>query len=106
MDAPSSKQLAITFFEAHYAGNVSAASACCAPNFQSIVYAPVDLFPHLGLQRGKEWIAQSIRTQNERFTARRYDVLSAIGEDNNVALFGTIHLTKRKDGRVIEFVSE
>src|ERR1700730_6177462 len=42
----------LNFLDAYYSGDVEAAVACCDNDVDSIAHAPIELFPHLGHERG------------------------------------------------------
>ena len=44
------RQRVIKYLDAFYAGDIDVATACCDEEIDSITYAPVELFPHLGTQ--------------------------------------------------------
>ena len=64
----------LNFLDAFYSGDTDAALACCDDDFDSITYAPVELFPHLGHKHGQSWVAEAIRTQQERYSSRKYEI--------------------------------
>ena|SRR6266851_6363118 len=55
------RQRVLNFLDAFYAGDIDAALACCDEEFDSITYAPIELFPHLGHKHGRSWVAEAIR---------------------------------------------
>lgn len=103
MTDQQSRQCVLEFLDAFYAGDTPRLEACCHDGFTSIVHAPVDIFPHLGLKESKAWIAQAIRIQQERYSARRYTMHSMIVEGDRVATLIQAKLTKRSDQRVLQF---
>jgi len=68
------RQSVLKFFDAYYSGDIETAMACCDEDFETITYAPVDLFPHLGRQHGKAWVGEAIRTQQKRYKNRKYEL--------------------------------
>ncbi len=91
-----------TFIDAFYGGDVEVATACCADDFNTITYAPIELFPHLGLKHGRDWVAQGIAIQEERFSRRTHKLAFLVADENKAATMGTVHLQKRNDSRIIE----
>jgi SnoaL-like domain len=77
--------------------------ACCHNGFTSIVHAPVDIFPNLGLKEGKSWIAQAIRIQQEHYSTRRYKLQSLVVDGDRAATLVHANLTKRSDQRILQF---
>jgi hypothetical protein len=45
-----------------------------AATTNSITYAPIELFPHLGHKHGQSWVAEAIRTQQNRYSSRKYEI--------------------------------
>ncbi|MGB3447987.1 MAG: nuclear transport factor 2 family protein [Xanthobacteraceae bacterium] len=103
MESDSSRQCVLDFLQAFYAGDATAAMACCDNEVDTITYAPVDLFPHLGHKHGKAWVAEAIAIQQQRYASRKHEVLFIAAEDDKVAAMTRCALTKRNDGRVVQF---
>lgn len=103
MTDQQSKQCVLDFLDAFYAGDAPRLEACCHDGFSSIIHAPVDIFPHLGLKEGKSWIAQAIRIQQERYSVRRYTLHSVIVDGDYAATLIQAKLTKRSDQRILQF---
>jgi hypothetical protein len=57
------RQLVLDYLDAFYTGDVLRALDCCDDEIDSITYAPVELFPHLGRKHGKAWVVEAIRIQ-------------------------------------------
>jgi ketosteroid isomerase-like protein len=103
MDGNSNTQCVLDFLQAFYAGDAAAAMACCDTDIDTITYAPVDLFPHLGHKHGKAWVAEAIAIQQQRYAMRKHEVIFIAAEDSKVAAMTRCALTKRNDGRVVQF---
>ena len=103
MGSDSNKQCILDFLQAFYAGDAAAAMACCDDEIDTITYAPVDLFPHLGHKHGRAWVAEAIAIQQQRYALRKHDVIFIAAEDSKVAVMTHCALTKRNDGRVVQF---
>ncbi len=97
-----SRQCVLDFLDAFYAGDAPRLEACCHEGFTSIIHAPVDIFPHLGLKKGKAWVTQAIRIQQERYSARRYALQSVIVDGERAATLIHVSLTKRSDQRIVQ----
>ncbi len=102
MGDTSALQRVTTFLDAFYSGDADGAAACCDENLDWITYAPIDVFPHLGHKQGKAWVADAVRTQDERYSSRRYQLTLSVVENEKVAVLHTVRLLKRSDNRVIE----
>src|SRR5436305_14356718 len=92
----------LNFLDAFYSGDADAALACCDDEFDSITYAPVELFPHLGHKHGQSWVGEAIRTQQERYSSRKYQIKFLTVEGARVATLQHIRLRKRNDDRVVQ----
>jgi len=95
------RQRVLKFLDAYYAGDVEAAQACCDDEFDSITHAPIELFPHLGHKHGKPWIAESIRTQQKRYSSRKYEIRFMSVDGAGVATIQQVSLRKRNDDRMV-----
>ena len=100
-DGSANRATALAYIEAFYGGDVAAAQACCDPDVDFIVYAPIELYPHLGQNRGRDWIAESIGIQEARYRRRQYDIRFVAADGDQVAVMLRLALEKRNDGRVV-----
>lgn len=105
MNDPQSEKCVRTFLDSYYSGDVARMKQCCAETFVSLAHAPVELFPHLGFHKGKDWIAESIHIQKERYCERRYAIEFLIANETQVATIVQSALTKRSDQRVVTLVA-
>jgi hypothetical protein len=101
MNNHQSEQCVRTFLESFYSGDAAGMEQCCDDAFVSLTYAPVEIFPHLGLKQGKAWIAQAIQVQQERYSDRRHIVEFIVSDDTQAATLVQATLTKRIDQRVV-----
>jgi len=99
------RQRVLNFLEAFYGGDRAAALKCCDDDIESMVYLPVELFPHLGPRRGKEAIAELIDIHEARYSKRRFDVKFLVADDVRAAAIIDVAFTKRTDGRVLTMPS-
>jgi ketosteroid isomerase-like protein len=95
------RQRVLNYLDAFYSGNVEAATACCDDDVDSITYAPIELFPHLGHKHGKHWVAEAIRTQQKRYSSRKYELKFIAVDGDKVATMQYVSLRKRNDDRVV-----
>jgi len=103
MENNNNKRCVLDFLNAFYSGDAAAAMACCDSDIDTITYAPVDLFPHLGHKHGKAWVAEAIAIQQQRYITRKHEVTFIAAEDGKVAVMMRCALTKRNDQRVVQF---
>jgi uncharacterized protein len=99
------RQRVLKFLDAFYSGDIEGAEACCDEELDSITYAPIELFPHLGHKHGRDWVEQAIRTQQERYSSRKYDIKLLAVDGDNVATMQYVSLRKRSDDRVVHLES-
>jgi uncharacterized protein len=95
------RQRVLKFLDAFYSGDTEAALACCDEDLDSIAYAPIELFPHLGHKHGKHWVAEAIRTQQKRYSSRKYEIKFLSVDGDKVATIQFLSLRKRNDDRVV-----
>jgi ketosteroid isomerase-like protein len=93
----------LNFLDAFYSGDTDAALACCDDEFDSIVYAPIELFPHLGHKQGQGWVGDAIRTQQERYSSRNYEIKFLLVDGDKVATIQQLSMRKRNDERMVQF---
>src|SRR5665213_4217203 len=79
------RQRVLNFLDAFYSGDTEAAMACCDDEIDSITHAPIELFPHLGQKHGKNWIGEAIRTQQKRYSSRKYELKFIAVDGDSVA---------------------
>jgi limonene-1,2-epoxide hydrolase len=105
MQQRQARQLVLNFLDAFYAGDVARTQDCCDDEFDSITYAPIELFPHLGHKHGKAWVAEAIRIQQERYLNRRFEITFVAVDGLKVATTQRVFLQKRNDRRLVQFDS-
>jgi hypothetical protein len=101
MNSAESEQCVRTFLDAFYAGDTARAQECCDDNVSSLTYAPVEVFPHLGLKQSKAWVADAIRIQQEFYSSRRYTLEFIAAKETRAATLVQATLIKRNDQRVV-----
>ena len=95
------RQRVLKFLDAFYSGDIEGAVACCDEELDSITYAPIELFPHLGHKHGRDWVEQAIRTQQQRYSSRKYEIRFLAVDGIRVATTQIVSLRKRSDDRVV-----
>ena len=95
------RQRVLKFLDAFYSGDIEGALACCDEELDSITYAPIELFPHLGHKHGRDWVEQAIQTQQQRYSSRKYDIKFLAVDGDKVATMQYVSLRKRNDDRVV-----
>src|SRR4051812_1868628 len=102
MHQGQARQRVLDYLDAFYAGDASGAQQCCDDEIDSITYAPVELFPHLGHKHGKAWIAEAIRVQQQRYLSRRSEITFIAVDGPKVATTQRVFMEKRNDQRLIQ----
>ena len=103
--ADITRQRVLNFLGAYYGGDVEAAQKCCAEDMLLMVYLPVELFPHLGPQRGRKAVAELMAVLEARYSQRRHEVKFLVADRQRAAAIVDVTYTKRADGRVIRLPS-
>ncbi len=99
------RQRVLNFLAAYYCGDADAAMKCCSDDVLFMVYLPVELFPHLGLQRGRKAIADVMAVLQARHSKRRHEVKFAVADECGAAVIVDVTFTKRDDGRVVQLTT-
>ncbi len=105
-------------YDAFYSGRVDEALSHYADDINYVCYAPVSLFPELGFRRGKDQLAETMRSLHRRFQQMNFSVprlITGEGEaaailDVRMQIAGTERLVqiyisnfiRFKDGRIID----
>ena len=95
------RERVLKFLDAYYSGDAATATACCDEDLDSITYAPIELFPHLGHKHGNAWVAEAIRTQQERYSSRTYEIKFVAVDGDKIATMQFVSLRKHKDDRMV-----
>lgn len=95
------RERVLKFLDAFYAGDAATATACCDEDLDSITYAPIELFPHLGHKRGNAWVTEAIRTQQQRYSSRNYEIKFIAVDGDKIATMQFVSLRKHKDDRMV-----
>jgi uncharacterized protein len=99
------RQRVLNFFAGYYGGDADAAVRCCAEDVLLMVYLPVELFPHLGPQRGRKAVTDLMAVLDARYSKRRHEVKFLVADRHRAAAIVDVTYTKRSDGRVIRLPS-
>ena len=99
------RQRVLNFLDAFYGGDTATALKHCDDEIESMVYLPVELFPHLGPRRGKAAIAELIEIHAARYSKQRFEVRFLVADEQRAAAIVDVAFTKRSDGRVLQMPS-
>jgi len=105
MDDRQTRQRVLDYLEAFYAGDVLRTLDCLDDEIDIITYAPVELFPHLGHKHGHGWVTGAIRTQQQRYSSRKYELRFMAVDGDKVATMQFLSLRKHDDDRVVHLES-
>lgn len=105
MSGELQRRRVLNFLEAFYGGDAVTALKCCDDDIESMVYLPVELFPHLGPRRGKAAIAELMEIHEARYSSRRFEVKFLVADDARAAGIVDVIYAKRDDGRVLQIPS-
>lgn len=105
MTAELHRRRVLNFLDAFYGGDTEAALKCCDDDIESMVYLPVELFPHLGPRRGKAAISELIEIHEARYSSRRFEAKFLAADAERAAGIIDVVFTKRTDGRVLTMPS-
>jgi ketosteroid isomerase-like protein len=105
MSGELQRQRVLNFLDAFYGGDTAAALRCCDDDIESMVYLPVELFPHLGPRRGKAAISELMDVHEARYSSRRFEVKFLVVDEQRAAGIVDVAFTKRSDGRVLQMPS-
>ena len=95
-------QRVLNFLDAFYGGDTATALKYCDDEIRSMVYLPVELFPHLGPRQGKAAISELIAIHAARYSKRRFEVKFLVADEQRAAAIIDVAFTKRTDGRVLQ----
>ena len=93
------------FLNAIYARDVAKALTFLDDEFDFVGHVPVEIFPHLGARHGKSEIAETLTAVQKRYAAMHHEVLFVAADGDRVATIIRVHLRKRANDRMIEFLS-
>ena len=96
------RQRVLNFLDAFYGGDTATALKYCDDEICSLVYLPVELFPHLGPRQGKAAISELIAIHAARYSKRRFEVKFLVADEQRAAAIIDVAFTKRTDGRVLQ----
>jgi hypothetical protein len=99
------REQVLGFLNAIYARDVARALTFLDDEFDFVGHVPVEIFPHLGARHGKAEIAETLAAVQKRYTSMHHEVLFIAADDNRVATIVRVHLRKRSNDRMIEFLS-
>jgi uncharacterized protein len=105
MAETQSRQRVLALLDTYYAGDIEGALAGCTDDLEYFAPAPIDILPHMGQHHGKDAVRKVWQTIRSRYSDMRHEVRSIVAENDVVAAYVRVFLTKRSNGRIVQFDS-
>ena len=105
MSELESRQRVLRLLDSYYAGDIERALDGCTDDIEYFASAPIDLLPHMGHHCGKDDVRRSWQTIRTRYASSRHEVRMIVAADDMVAVHIRVFLTKRANGRIVQFDS-
>jgi ketosteroid isomerase-like protein len=103
MAETDSRQRVLNLLDTYYAGDIEGALAGCTDDLAYFAPAPIDILPHMGQHDGKDEVRKVWQTIRSRYSDMRHEVRTIVAEDDAVAAHVRVFLTKRSNGRIVQF---
>jgi len=97
------RQRILTLLDTFYARDIEGALARCTDDIEYVAPAPIDILPHMGPHHGKDDVRRQWQTVLDRYSGLRHEVRSIIADGEEVAVYLRVFLTKRSNGRIVQF---
>jgi hypothetical protein len=97
------RQRALNLLDMIYAGDIEGALARCTEDIDYLAPAPIEIMPHMGHHRGRAEVRAQWQTVHDRHSQMRYEVRAIVAEGDTVATHLRVFLTKRSNGRIMQF---
>jgi ketosteroid isomerase-like protein len=104
MSTGEAREQVLGFLRAIYARDVASALTFLDDEFDFVGHVPVEIFPHLGARHGKPAIAETLEAVQQRYASMHHEVMFIAADCDKVATIIRVHLRKRDNDRVIEFL--
>ena len=97
------RQRVLNLLDMVYAGDIDGALARCTEDIDYLAPAPIEILPHMGHHRGRDEVRAQWQTVHDRHSQMRYEVRAIVAEGDAVAVQLRVFLTKRSNGRIMQF---
>jgi len=97
------RQRVLNLLDMVYAGDIDGALARCTEDIDYLAPAPIEILPHMGHHRGRDEVRAQWQTVHDRHSQMRYEVRAIVAEGDTVAVHLRVFLTKRSNGRIMQF---
>jgi ketosteroid isomerase-like protein len=101
----NAREQVLGFLRAIYARDVAQALTYLDDEFDFVGHVPVEIFPHLGARHGKAEIEETLKAVQQRYASMHHEVMFIAADGNKVATILRVHLRKRSNDRMIEFLT-
>ena len=98
-----SRQRVLNLLDTYYGGDIEGALGRCTEDLEYVAPAPIDILPHMGRHTGKDAVRKTWQTIRSRYSSMRHEVRTIVAEDDAVAVHVRVFLTKRSNGRIVQF---
>lgn len=96
------RPVALAYLGALYDGDIERAVACLHDDVDFLVYAPVEVLPHLGHRKGKDAVREMLQAIRHRYPDMRHEVVSVTAEQDRVATHIKVFFRKRANDRMVQ----
>jgi ketosteroid isomerase-like protein len=97
------RQRVLNLLDMVYAGDIEGALSRCTEDIDYLAPAPIEIMPHMGHHRGRAEVRAQWQTVHDRHSQMRYEVRAMVAEGDTVAAHLRVFLTKRSNGRIMQF---
>jgi len=97
------RQRVLNLLDMVYAGDIDGALARCTEDIDYLAPAPIEILPHMGHHRGRDAVRAQWQTVHDRHSQMRYEVRAIVAEGDTAAVHLRVFLTKRSNGRIMQF---
>jgi uncharacterized protein len=98
------RQRIISLCEAYAKGKFEILLDCIDEDVDFISYAPVEIFPCLGKQQGRDAVLNSLKTIHDHFVFLAYDPIFLLAQDEDAAINVMARLKHRASGRIVRII--
>jgi uncharacterized protein len=98
------RQRIISLCAAYAKGNFEIVQSCIDEDVDFISYAPVEIFPCLGKQQGRDAVLSSLKTIHDHFVFLAYDPIFLLVQDEDAAVNVMARLKHRASGRIVRII--
>jgi uncharacterized protein len=98
------RQRIISLCSAYEKGNFEILQNCIDEDVDFISYAPIEIFPCLGKQQGRDAVLRSLKTIHDHFVFLAYDPIFLLVQNEDAAVNVMARLKQRATGRIVRII--